>query len=123
MNIDVLLVLILFQIKHFLCDYPLQNEYHLRKGQLEGWILPLLDHSMYHAIGTFIILVTFNIELALLLSISEIFIHFTIDRIKASPNMLGVYKPDNKYFWWGLGLDQKLHHVTYILFTYTVFKG
>ena len=55
-------------------------------------------------------------------------VHFTMDRIKASPNMLGRFKPltketyptaneaaikSNTYFWWSLGLDQGVHHLTH----------
>lgn len=120
MTIEILLLLIAFQIKHFLCDFPLQSQYHLRKGHSEGWVLPLLSHCLVHGAGTFLILMWINPILALILSVLEVGLHFVIDRIKASPEMLGRFAPDNKYFWWSLGLDQMLHHLTYIGIIYLI---
>ena len=58
-----------------------------------------------------------------------------MDRVKASPKMLGKFKAltanefisatdeqklNNKYFWWslGLGLDQAVHHLTHYFIIY-----
>ena len=43
-----------------------------------------------------------------------------IAHVKASPKMLGRFKPDNKYFWWSLGGDQMWHHLTHYLIIYLV---
>jgi len=79
----------------------------------------------------------------------QMFVHFAMDRIKASPNLLGrfkmldgprfvevykhAYNPNfkpvvsnkfkerlshNTYFWWSLGLDQGVHHLTHYLVIY-----
>jgi hypothetical protein len=109
-------LLLVFQIKHFLADYPFQGKYML--GKFKGgteWILPLLAHASVHAAFTFIIAFVFSqkISTAFWLGVLDLVIHFTMDRIKASPNLLGRFKPDNKYFWWALGFDQMVHHVTH----------
>ena len=31
MTLELLMLLVLFQLKHFICDYPLQNAYMLGK--------------------------------------------------------------------------------------------
>lgn len=132
--ISVFILLGLFQLKHFLADYPLQTKYML--GKFKGgteWILPLLAHVMVHGIFTFLICLLFNPSLALSLAFFDMIIHFIMDRIKASPELLGRFKPltketyptatdsdkkSNVFFWWSLGLDQSVHHLTHYVIIY-----
>jgi hypothetical protein len=143
----VLLLLVVFHLKHFLADYPLQGGYML--GKFKGgwdWVKPLAAHCGVHAIFTFVISLGVHaaLDLAIGLAALDFALHFTMDRIKASPNLLGRFKAlsakeypgvmsyttspdedarakafkqlrDNKYFWWALGLDQLVHHLTDIL--------
>jgi len=157
MNVKLFFLLVIFQLKHFLADYPLQNEYMLGKFKKEGWILPLSCHALVHAAITVIICLFFTeLYVSIWLGIFDFVIHFTMDRIKASPDMLGKYsaiskqdyesyletkkgliesesatekgrtrflealetdfevkKESNKKFWWSLGLDQGIHHLTH----------
>lgn len=170
----VFLLLVIFQLKHFLADYPLQGKYMLGKfAPGKAWILPLAAHAGVHFLFTFFIVLLFkdDLNLALLLGLLDFGLHFVMDRVKASPNLLGKfknfssneynfikmgYKPpflffeagfdmkkgkqipveytakliklneesaneifkSNKYFWWALGLDQMVHHLTDILIIY-----
>jgi hypothetical protein len=136
----VIVLLIVYQLKHFIADYPLQGQYML--GKFKGgfdWILPLMAHSGVHAVMTYIITLFVKPELAVTLALVDGIIHFIMDRIKASPDLLGKYKnftkkefeteilPDinsnkskekiksNVYFWWSLGFDQMVHHLTHYL--------
>lgn len=102
----IFILLVVFQIKHYLADYPLQTAYHLKKflpktGLFtpdDGWVFPLASHSFVHAIMTFFIsmVVLFKtnggLVYAIYLFIFDFVIHFIMDRIKASPFMLGRYK-------------------------------
>lgn len=134
-------LLVIFQIKHFVADYPLQNSYMLRKF-LPGkeFILPLSAHCLVHAVYTFLIALSFNqtLKFSLVLALLDFIIHFIMDRIKASPNILGRFKPltakeypyandeekkSNKYFWWSLGLDQAVHHLTHYFLIYLILRG
>jgi hypothetical protein len=47
------LLLVFFQVKHFLADFPLQVEYMLKKTRA-GWefIVPLIVHCTVHAVLT-----------------------------------------------------------------------
>jgi hypothetical protein len=125
----IFLLLVIYQFKHFLADYPLQGKYMLKKF-LPGteWILPLMAHSGVHAVFTLAIALCFKPELAITLALWDGIIHFTMDRIKASPDLLGRFKPltakdymestdaqkrANTLFWWALGLDQMVHHLTH----------
>lgn len=152
--IKFLVLLCLFQVKHFLADYPLQNSYMLGKFNKKGWVLPLTSHALVHMLFTVVILNLFcgwlSIGAIAGLSLFDFIIHFTMDRIKASPSMLGRFDAinklefkyyqekikraadeealyncwtaekefesrlkENKYFWWALGVDQMVHHLTH----------
>ena len=118
--ITLFLLLIAFQFKHFMCDYPLQNTYMLGKMGATNWVKPLAAHAAVHAIGTMLIVLWISPILAIALAFIDFIIHFTVDRIKASPFMLGRFKPDQPYFWWSLGADQMAHHLTHYLFIYII---
>ena len=104
-------LLIAFQLKHFLADYPLQGRYMLGKFKETGWILPLACHSGIHALFTFSIAVFFGFEIALGVALLDFVIHFVVDRLKVSFSK-GVTTQEPK-FWWYLGLDQMAHHLTH----------
>ena len=153
------ILLVIYQLKHFLADYPLQGKYMLGKFKpYPQFILPLLAHALVHGLFTYTIVYLFHkgVYVALGLAAFDMGIHFVVDRIKASPNMLGQFKalsaneyvneilpvlndPDdmggrsaitrtggdtkfsiamkriksNTYFWWALGWDQMMHHLTH----------
>jgi len=124
-------LLIIYQLKHFIADFPLQGKYMLGKFK-DGtdWIAPLLAHVAVHGFLTGLIVSYFKPELMIPLVLLDMTIHFIMDRIKASPNMLGRFKAlakseymtadeeskkSNTYFWWSLGLDQMVHHLTHYI--------
>lgn len=141
MNIFILLVL--FQFKHFIADYLLQTPYHLKKF-LPTWdfFLPLVSHCCIHS-GMTLAVVLFVNPALWWLCIIDFIVHFIMDRIKAGPKYLGRYKAlspaeyvmlksepsayarqlirGNTFFWWSLGLDQMVHHLTdiFIIFMLT----
>lgn len=118
---DIFLLLILFQIKHFVCDFPLQTQYMLGKMSRTNWIVPLSAHAGVHAFGTFIITIIFtSFYTAILLAIVDFILHFVVDRLKASPDLGGRWKPDQPYFWWSLGADQMVHHLINYMFIFII---
>lgn len=122
---------VLFQIKHFICDFPLQNSYMLGKFKERGWVLPLASHAAVHVVGTLVTLTVFQWIAGLgtwslipSLALLDGVIHFAIDRIKASPKLLGRYKPNEPEFWYCLGADQMAHHIThYVLLAVFIASG
>lgn len=83
------------------------------------FFFPLLSHSLVHALFTFLIAYAFRPELALSVALLDLVVHFTMDRIKAGPKYLGRFKDMyDKKFWWSLGLDQSVHHLTHYLIIY-----
>ena len=103
--VTLFILLIAFQLKHFLADYPLQTTYMLGKFKPGlAFILPLTAHSAVHALFTYLIsysyfylnktnFMYFDISLvALIPAILDFVVHFIVDRIKASPKLLGRFK-------------------------------
>jgi hypothetical protein len=154
----VFILLVVYQLKHFLADYPLQGPYMLGKFK-PGWdfLGPLLAHVGVHGAMTLAICLCFKPYLWWL-ALVDMAVHFAMDRLKASPKYLGRFKAlsgkefmnlveaikwrqqviaeqsstpdgiehcktelqtflkqikDNTYFWWALGLDQMVHHLTH----------
>lgn len=165
MTNTLITLLIIYQLKHFLADYPLQTPYML--GKFKGYpdfIKPLLAHSLVHGVFTLSIALFFNPSVAVICALIDLTIHFIIDRIKASPNLLGKYvnlskeeyltlndidaslkrelevsndnleiiknlikrhderRKENTYFWWALGWDQMMHHLTHYLLIWIMLK-
>lgn len=139
-------LLILFQIKHFLCDYPLQRPWMLGKFKEKGWFAPLACHALTHAVFTQLILMVCGKlqDFAYLILVDFIF-HFIIDRVKASPNLLGKFNylskeefrvlktyretsfiqrkfSDNTAAWFFLGFDQMLHHLTHYFIIWKILE-
>lgn len=184
MALTIFSLLVVYQIKHFLADYPLQGSYMLGKfkGGL-GWILPLAAHTLVHGLFTFAIVIVYkncvwiedslflngapsltitsihfplvkgSLQLATKLAIFDFSVHFIMDRIKASPAMLGRFKAlsanemknilsylptlgkagvkekfgtqlrSNTFFWWALGIDQMVHHLTHYAIIWKLLGG
>ena len=145
----LMVLFVIFQLKHFLADYPLQIPYMLGKFK-PGWgfLAPLSAHCAVHGVFTLAIVWTINPSLWWL-SLVDFGAHFLMDLVKANPKLLGRFKAlsasefrtcaemaswatqptgselqlasqtalrnirSNKYFWWCLGLDQMVHHLTH----------
>lgn len=107
-------LLILFQLKHFIADYPLQGKYMLGKFKYGlAFVGPLSAHCLVHAALTAAICLYFAPHFALSLAALDFAVHFIVDRIKASPALLGRFRYHQRQFWWALGADQMLHHLTH----------
>lgn len=118
-------LLIIFQVKHFLADFPLQINYMIFRKTSPNWdfLLPLLAHSIVHASMTLGIALIYNPKLWWLGAL-DLVIHFMMDRFKSSPKYLGRFNDLGKpYFWWCLGFDQMVHHLTHIYFIWVIIKA
>ncbi len=107
-------LLVIFQIKQFAADFPLQNRYMLQKTRSDwSFIPPLALHCGIHAAITFTI-VTLIAPKLWWLAIVDFCVHFTMDRIKAGPRYLGRFRDTSSVgFWMAFGLDQMVHHMTH----------
>lgn len=123
---NVFLLLIIFQIKHFLADYPLQTPYMLGKFKPDwSFFWPLYYHSWVHATLTLLIAFSFTGDsiFSIKLYLIDGILHFFMDRIKAGPKYLGRFKDMyDKKFWWSLGADQMVHHLTHYMLIYFILE-
>jgi hypothetical protein len=111
---ELFLLLIIFQIKHFISDFPLQREYMLKKT-MPGWefVPPLALHCAVHSSFTLAIVLAINTQLWWLAALDFV-VHFSMDRIKSGPKYLGRFHDrDRPGFWNALGFDQMVHHFTH----------
>lgn len=110
---QVFFLLLIFQVKHFLADYPLQTTWMLGKFRPDwSFFWPLTLHCLVHAWLTAVIVTAID-PTKWWLAVVDFVIHFVMDRIKAGPKYLGRYNVKEKQFWWSLGLDQSVHHLTH----------
>lgn len=114
----IILLLALFGIKHFICDFVLQNDKMLSDKGIYG-APGGRDHAAYHALGTTIILFLVfpwnlgNHNFAIILGAMDGIIHYHIDWAKT--NLSRGLTPADRKFWLWFGADQGLHYLTYIL--------
>jgi len=110
-----LLLLFLFQIKHWYVDFVLQTDYHVKHKGIYGHPGGLW-HSVHHGIATILVLVLFvDIVYALIAAILDTVVHYHIDWVKMN---YGSKDISSKNFWNHLGLDQMAHQITYILLVF-----
>ena len=120
--VNIFILLVVYQLKHYAADFLLQGRYML--GKFKGgteWILPLTAHVGVHFLFTLVICLIIKPELYWLAFVDFV-IHFTVDRIKASPNLCGRWKPHEHYFWLALGADQTMHHLTHYFIIWMLVK-
>lgn len=111
-------LIVVFQLKHYVCDYLLQTKYMLGKFKLKGWFLPLLSHCSFHAVATLIIVKFFggSNEVALYVAVFDLIAHFFMDWVKVE-NSRDMSHSNPKY-WYILGFDQMFHHLTHYVIIY-----
>lgn len=85
------ILLLVLETKHLVADFFLQDERHLGKFRRVGWVVPLADHCAVHGLFTLAIALLVNYHYWWV-AIVDFVIHFIMDRIKASPDLLGRYK-------------------------------
>ena len=98
--------------KHVVADFFLQNSWMaLGKDQKTGWALPLLAHCGVHLVLT-TLLVTIVAPRFWFVGLIDFAIHLCIDRAKGLCVSTFNVNMDHQWFWWLIGIDQALHHLT-----------
>ncbi len=113
-----LIILGLLFSKHFLADFVWQTEKMVvGKGQYGKW--GGIHHSGLHALLTYVILVhVLPIQDCAMIAAFDFIIHYHTDWAKM--NIARGLTPQDKMYWFWLGLDQLVHSVTYIVIGYVV---
>jgi len=117
----LLLMMVLLIIKHYLADFPLQTKYMNKKTNAKNWVGPLLAHSGLHASLTMLVFLPFIwLPGALFFAIGDLIVHTVVDYWRARhARHLNQFQ---KAFWNVLGLDQMLHHLTYVAAAFIAYK-
>jgi hypothetical protein len=126
--IDVLLTVLLLQLKHFICDFVTQTPYQMRYKGIYGHPGGLL-HAGLHVAGSAAVLGALNAVMMLstpmallaVLLAAEFVVHYHIDWSKEH-----IAKPlvgeQGAGYWAIFGFDQFLHQATYVAMAYVVFR-
>lgn len=99
-------------VKHVIADFFLQTSWMANgKDSLTGWALPLFVHCLIHGVLTTAIMLVAAPRFWFI-GLVDFAIHITIDRAKGlCVSRFGITR-DNRWFWWLIGIDQALHHLT-----------
>ena len=113
---SALLVVAFLQLKHFICDGPLQTLAMVRSKSIYGAPLGIL-HSALHGLGTGLVFLVagFLPHVALGLAVLDFAIHYHVDFTKENIIKYFGWNTNNAQFWWALSADQALHQFTYLL--------
>src|SRR5690348_3089163 len=85
----LVLLLVIFHVKHFFADFVFQNVYMLQKSRPDwNFAIPLAIHCGVHALATLAIALWWNPSFWWL-AILDFVVHFVMDRIKAGPRYFG----------------------------------
>jgi hypothetical protein len=118
----IIFLLLAFQVKHFIVDFPMQTPFQWQNKGTYGHLGGIL-HAGLHAAATLAILMLFNIPFiaSFLLALAEGIVHYHIDWAKMNINRAKGWEC-NKHaqFWVLLGFDQLLHQLTYIALLWAV---
>jgi hypothetical protein len=119
--ICLFVLIAVFQLKHMLCDFPLQSDFmRIGKAKETDWLAPLLMHCGVHAAGTFIVTfavckyyaVAFPEMIAFCCTLFDFGTHWLVDLIKARmPIWMPSLRTSIRYYWWSMGVDQFAHHL------------
>ena len=99
-------------VKHVVADFLLQTHWMaMGKDRAQGWALPLLVHCLIHGALTTLLVAAIAPRLWFV-GLIDFAIHITIDRAKGFSVSHFRVTHDHAVFWWLIGIDQALHHLT-----------
>jgi hypothetical protein len=108
------LLILAFAVKHLVADFLLQTNWMAQgKGQPSAWFAPLCAHTGLHGLGTLLIALAVKPALWWLAPV-DFAVHTAIDRGKVLVGRRSRLAASDARFWWLIGLDQFLHHVTHL---------
>lgn len=107
--------MLLFQTKHFICDFVLQTYSLIQKKGVYLHPAGLL-HAGLHALGSIpaLLILTRTPSQIAALVLAEFVVHYHADWMKAQIDARWKLSDDNTLYWAIFGADQLIHQVTYI---------
>ena len=105
-----------FLFKHLFADFFLQTSWMAYgKEREKGWVLPLSVHAGVHATLTALIFYLWA-PVYVWMAAVDFAVHFAVDRSKGVAGRALNADPTKTSFWWLIGIDQTLHHLTHLGF-------
>ncbi len=123
-NLSYLLLLVAaLQVKHAICDGPLQTLPMIKDKRNYLGLLGLA-HAAIHGSGSLIVmaLAGLPVQTALMLSVVDFAAHYHVDFGKEYLLRKTGWTPSDGQYWWAYGTDQMLHQLTYLLLAWLAFK-
>jgi hypothetical protein len=116
--------LVLFEVKHVLCDFALQTTAQIRSKAIYGSLGGLI-HSGLHGIASMpaILLLSRSAPLALAIVAGEFAAHYHVDWLKMAIIRARGLSPDDRMYWIVFGADQFLHQMTYVIILALLARG
>jgi hypothetical protein len=104
--------MLLLTTKHVIADFFLQSTWMaVGKDLKKGWALPLLAHCLVH-LAVAMVLILIVAPRFWFVALIDFAIHLAVDRAKGFCVSTFAVKPEHQWFWWLIGIDQALHHLT-----------
>jgi len=118
----LLLVLFVFQVKHFLCDFVFQTEYQIQNKSIYGHSAGL-RHAGLHIVGSIpaFLLLSAPVGLMAVCLVGEFAVHYHMDWLKARYD--GSKLPSDHSYWVVFGIDQFVHQTTYLAMVFIVLSA
>ncbi len=116
--VTVLVLLVLLQIKHLFADFFMQTPKMLT-GRSTYIHMGRAQHAAIHSAGSVLVFLIFGAPLPFIaiVVLLEWVVHFHIDWCKAAYSEMKGHTPQMPAFWHAMGVDQALHHLTYVAMT------
>jgi hypothetical protein len=114
--VSLLTVLLVLEVKHFIFDYPLQTAFQLNNKATYGHLGGVL-HAGLHVLGTsaVFLVVRPSLEVGVGILVGEFLVHYHLDWAKGQIGRKLRLTPSDGLYWWAIGADQLLHHLTYLV--------
>jgi len=111
----LLLSLVLFEVKHYVCDFVLQTGDMSRKKGIYGHRAGII-HAGTHVIGSVpaILLLTQALPLIWSILAVEFLVHYHVDWLKLQLDKRRGLSVDRHMYWIIFGADQLIHQLTYV---------
>jgi uncharacterized protein DUF3307 len=104
--------MLVLTVKHVVADFFLQNSWvRLGSDQKTGWTPSLLVHCAVHG-GLTMALALIIAPRFWFVGLVDFAIHVCVDRARGLCVSTFDIKPGHQWFWWLIGIDQALHHLT-----------
>ncbi|MCB1359678.1 MAG: DUF3307 domain-containing protein [Rhodobacteraceae bacterium] len=115
MTPGILTLLVALQVKHLLADYVLQGPYMFRNKGRYGHPGGLLHAGLHALLTAAILLLAGGLAwVSVGIAAVELLIHYHVDWAKERIGQRLKLTPATRGFWSLHGLDQLVHHLTYV---------